>query len=1642
MKATLSFLQSLIEKTLSNVWQQLPIILPATQKKMLLISILLTNVLICSFAQKTTGLLSIYDSCHVRPPQQTTFAIKAVGMTPMVRVAYVIPSNRTPQPNGVANLQNAIKLGREFFKEQMEQNGFGPKTFVFETEQDGVTPLIHVVHVTETDEYLRGDLWGRAQTAASNAGISLWAQGEVWVVIPETHVMFPDGSGAGGVALGAGWGSGNGGGVSMIGSNALPLFHPAMITDDTPYNEKVIPELGPYPMKQDVTFAWFEGTTFSSVASSWLGAIWHETGHAFGLGHDFRNDNNFHGNLMGNGLRGTRGTLFPEKYPQDYTRLEYWTALFLNVSHFFNSDKMVTNSPTVSHSIQGSVTPQQGLVHLPFQASDPDGLSFAYLVLGGDMAAEMLLEGTTTDTTFAVPYFTQGNTNGYTIFVVDTQGNKTATSVQFDVPAGNNQAPVPFIKLNPPVPGENQPVTLDATQSFDVDHDQSSLLAAWDVDNDGQFDTEPSTNKTLQYHYQNPGNYLIRVKLTDPAGAQTLSTAVSIKIPGTVAQVCQGDVTLSSQAEVDAFSCTEVKGSLTISGTDITNLNSLALLEKISGNLQITNNPNLETLELPVLDTNVGSISISSNGNLNSISGFNNLLQASSIHIGGNPKLVSISGFNTLAHVPVGLGGGGFTIVQNDALTNLSGFDALITTTNLRIVNNPKLLALDGFPSLTQVIGDFQISNNESLKTINGFNKLRGISGFPKIILNSALLIENNASLETLAGLSSLRFISAFLDGGHVPPIQGVVTVSVTGNPKLTQCCSLRPLLDALVSGGAPSPFVRINISGNGGGCTQEDILNCEKICDGDVTLTSQAEVDAFNCTKVTGNLTVTGADITRLFGLSSLREVYGDLKIENVNATSLEGLSLLDSIGGALLVMNNPSLNVILGLSFSIREGIEIANNDNLHQISGFNTVKKLGWLAVQNNPKLTSVFGFDSLEIMEILYAGPFGPAGIAIVNNDALTIIPNFQMLKTVGSITITGNDQLASLEGFPDVSRIAGVLTVSDNSSLRVINGFENLVSIVGISRHIPTAGLLIENNPLLEGFLGLSSLNEVTSDQYAEVSIVNNASLKNLDGLSSLTTFFALHSDKTLTIRNNAVLENIDSLSSLVNLPQGPGDTYINVTGNPKLTRCCGLKPLLDAISYYDPLSLHIDISQNGGGCTLQDILACDSQRILGYDIVDTSGKLVRHLNEGDVLYLDDLKCKGQTIVANTTGQIGSVKFDLNNAFFMMQNASPYTLTGDNYGTYFKPRIPQAGAYTLTATPYSQSDAGGVAGKPLTINFTVKPGTAVVSYDIVNTAGTFLRHLNEGDILFLDDLKANGQTIVANTTGEIGSVKFDLNNKFFMMQNAFPYTLTGDNYGTYFQPWVPHPGAYTLTATSYSKPDAVGCAGQPLTIHFMVNPKSSTAVVSYDIVNTSGKFVRRLNEGDILYLDDLKGKGQTIVANTTGQIGSVKFDLNNAFFMMQNAFPYTLTGDNYGTYFKPWTPQAGAYAVTATPYSKSDASGVAGRSLTIHLTVVDKNKEVAARMIGTDQEEDGFEGDGVSGLIIYPVPVDDELHVRIDDSADPEALVTICNVHGLAVYQGSYSKSQEINTSQLRAGVYFLQIKGNDGFQKVVKFIKN
>jgi len=269
---------------------------------------------------------------------------------PHVRVGYVIPSNRSEQPRGVDTIRYVIPTYQNWLRDQMQHHGQGQKTFIYETEPDGVTPKVHVIHVAETDSYIRGDIWGRTLIAVSSAGVALWERGEVWLVFVEAHLQKPDGDVEGGVALGASWGSGDDPGVAMLGGDGLAMLRPEFITDDRPYHNTVLPEIGPYLLKQDVSFAWFEGETFSSVHSSWLGAGMHELGHAFGLPHDFRNDSNFRGNLMGNGFRGFRGCTHPGRYSSDFARLSHVAALVFSGSRYLNVGGTDTTRPTVSVS--------------------------------------------------------------------------------------------------------------------------------------------------------------------------------------------------------------------------------------------------------------------------------------------------------------------------------------------------------------------------------------------------------------------------------------------------------------------------------------------------------------------------------------------------------------------------------------------------------------------------------------------------------------------------------------------------------------------------------------------------------------------------------------------------------------------------------------------------------------------------------------------------------------------------------------------------------------------------------------------------------------------------------------------------------------------------------------------------------------------------------------------------------------------------------------------------------------------------------------------------------------------------------------------------------------------------------------------
>jgi len=497
------------------------------------------TVLSAANAQVLTATFTPSDSTNYAAASKTvTLQIDSALIQSIVRVAYVIPADRSAQPEGVASLRQALLLYQSWFRLQMQDNGFGPKTFTFETEADGATPAIHVVRVAEPVSALGGGPGGGGiRDAARAAGVPIGTPGEVWWLIPETHVQQTNGSVNGGLHFGfRDDGSGESSGWAMFGSDLLSCLRPGYLTNNTPYDNLLLPELGPYPLHAGISFPWFDGATLSSVSSSALGAGLRGLAEAFGLDHDFRNDENFDGNLMGFGFRGIRGAFYPRLYRYNQTRLSYGGALVLNVNPFFNFGQPVTDytRPQVTATTAGAIAPVDGLLRITFSASDASGLAAALLLWNKDsdqlLVGELSLAGTNSSGSFTTAYFEAGQTNNYIISVFDSQGNRQNVATAILPSSIANHAPLPSVAVSPASPGPGEDVVLDASGTFDSEHRASLLEVEWDLDGDGIFDTEPTTNLLFTNRYPTLGTRLIRARVTDPAGSSAVSAPVTLNI--------------------------------------------------------------------------------------------------------------------------------------------------------------------------------------------------------------------------------------------------------------------------------------------------------------------------------------------------------------------------------------------------------------------------------------------------------------------------------------------------------------------------------------------------------------------------------------------------------------------------------------------------------------------------------------------------------------------------------------------------------------------------------------------------------------------------------------------------------------------------------------------------------------------------------------------------------------------------------------------------------------------------------------------------------------------------------------------------------------------------------------------------------
>lgn len=159
-----------------------------------------------------------------------------------------------------------------------------------------------------------------------------------------------------------------------------------------------------------------------------------------------------------------------------------------------------------------------------------------------------------------------------------------------------------------------------------------------------------------------------------------------------------------------------------------------------------------------------------------------------------------------------------------------------------------------------------------------------------------------------------------------------------------------------------------------GGICAScsDDLTGPANPYEGDFTLSSQAEVDAFAARAEANRVTVSGEDITDLSGLGVT--AVGTLVIRNTGIVELD-LPEVVSVATRLEISDNASLTAIreLGLKFSIGD-VLIAGNPLLADISGLMGMKKMtGKLAVtgnpvlgEDNPEAPATFGFNVIKYL----------------------------------------------------------------------------------------------------------------------------------------------------------------------------------------------------------------------------------------------------------------------------------------------------------------------------------------------------------------------------------------------------------------------------------------------------------------------------------------------------------------------------------------------------------------------------------------------------------------------------------------------------------------------------------------------------
>ncbi|RYY28158.1 MAG: hypothetical protein EOP41_03260 [Sphingobacteriaceae bacterium] len=270
----------------------------------------------------------------------------------------------------------------------------------------------------------------------------------------------------------------------------------------------------------------------------------------------------------------------------------------------------------------------------------------------------------------------------------------------------------------------------------------------------------------------------------------------------------------------------------------------------------------------------------------------------------------------------------------------------------------------------------------------------------------------------------------------------------------------------------------------------------------GNVILTTQAEVDAFVAQnkgrqlQITGNLNISGADITSVSGLFNITSVSGLISINS--CPLLNDVSFLNNITAAdnLSFQNLPVTVIIMDKLVNATSYITVSSCKNLNTLS---------------LKALTSVTGKSVL-------------GSIRIISCEQLSHLDFSSLSSNEGGIFIAGT-AISDLSGFSSLQK-AGALTLSSNPSLINLHGLEQLTTLTlpaisGLLGGVVINGIYINSNVKLTSLTGLQNLKAAPIARITSNIMLNDfCPAKALITTLSTLPAYSYRSTAALTLTNN------------------------------------------------------------------------------------------------------------------------------------------------------------------------------------------------------------------------------------------------------------------------------------------------------------------------------------------------------------------------------------------------------------------------------------------------------------------------------------------------------------------------------------------